>query len=78
MTLMACGHGNGLVSEEAKGGPVCVVCGCRDKAPEPDLEGRVARCSCGKEVESKKGLPFFTYKPDLEKDGFYCGCRGWD
>lgn len=30
------------------------------------------------EKASNWNLPFFSYKPDQEKDEFYCGCWGWD
>ncbi len=41
------------------------------------LEGRGARCTCGKIVKSAHNLPFFKTRLS-DYDSFYCGCRGWD
>ena len=63
--LMQCGHA--AQAREQNGNPVCVICvGIDTKARQietvrPRLEGRTARCSCGKEVESSSDLPFFEY-----------------
>lgn len=39
------------------------------------LEGRIARCSCGKEAPSSKSLAFFEYNgPDSEKAQIMCKC----
>ena len=44
-----------------------------------DLTGREAKCDICKTVQpSLKSLAYFTYKPDKDFDGFYCGCIGWD
>ena len=42
--------------------PVCVVHDCLTIAPEPNLEGRTAKCSCGlKRPSTSDGLAFFVY-----------------
>lgn len=63
--------------------PCCVVHGVIQQIEEPDLTGRIARCSCGKTTPSDSteqwtSLPFFEHRPDQEFDSYYCGCRGWD
>lgn len=84
---MACGH-QANASCTRKDGidydppvPSCVICGCIEVAPAPDLTGRVARCGyCGTERPSteRARLAFFEFCGDREHDRFYCGCRGWD
>jgi hypothetical protein len=86
MPMMKCGHSaNGFT--ELPGGerkPCCVICsGLTAGADEidetpPNLEGRLAKCSCGAEVASNERLPFFRHHPEYAKDEFYCGCSGWD
>jgi len=81
MPAMACGHT--AQSKDEDGNPVCVICAgitpdARREAAKPDLEGREAKCTCGKTVPSEVGLAFFKHQEDLETDSFYCGCRGWD
>lgn len=86
LPMMKCGHtANGYT--ELPGGerkPCCVICaGLTPNADEiadetPNLEGRLASCSCGKEVPSNTTLPFFRHRETAEKDDFYCGCYGWD
>lgn len=39
---------------------------------------RMARCFCGFETFSHPELPYFEEHLMREKDGFYCGCKGWD
>jgi hypothetical protein len=70
---------------DANGKPVCVACaginpGAYEVNDAPtDLTGRVAVCSsCGSTVPSSTNLPFFEYRPHMERDSFYNGCRGWD
>lgn len=80
--MMQCGHSaNGTTSN---GDPCCVICfGFTDKAElvaeQPDLTGRIALCSpCKKPVPSSDKLPFFNYRPTVDTDSYYCGCRGWE
>ena len=79
--LMACGH---VANGTREGKPVCVICvgihkGAEEVAPErPSLEGRRAKCACGKGTESDYNLPFFEHRPLWETDAYYCGCDGWD
>lgn len=60
--------------------PSCCIHDCIEVAyTQPDLKGRKAICCyCKTEVDSKLSLPFFEYKPDKDRDAYYCGCRGWD
>lgn len=59
--------------------PGCVVHTCIEVAPEPDLTGRMAKCSaCRRTQPSVKPAAFFEYRPHADLDSFYCGCRGWD
>lgn len=75
--LMKCGHTAN--AETSTGQPCCIICGCTEIMPKPDLTGRKARCSfCGKEVDSNYNLPFFEYRKDKDYDSYYCGCGGWD
>jgi hypothetical protein len=43
--------------------PACAIHDCIeiDDSP-PDLDGRTARCKCGKTRPSSRGLPFFEYR----------------
>lgn len=81
--MMKCGHT--AQGEDSKTGkPCCVICcgiseGWDIPASEPDLTGRVAKCtSCGQERPSSTQMPFFEYRPDKDYDIFYNGCRGWE
>jgi hypothetical protein len=87
MYLMKCGHlGTGRLHPSGK--PICAICAGRTADAETierechgteGLEGRTARCSqCGGLSPSRWELPFFEYKPNLEHDWYYNGCRGWD
>lgn len=63
-TLMKCGH---AANGTRDGEPVCVICLGIDPGAEladatPSLEGRVARCTCGKERPSSLDLAFFAYR----------------
>lgn len=66
--------------------PVCAVHGCLEiQTNPPSLEGRTARCACGKTRPSTDpGLAFFEYRgpgSPLATDGpdrYYCGHAGWD
>ena len=79
--LLKCGH---TANAEVGDKPVCAICyGLRKGWDEPvdelpNLEGREARCGCGKVKPSSLDLPFFEYCPRLGGDRFYCGCKGWD
>lgn len=60
--MMKCGH---AANATHNGKPSCVICAgihpgaeVVDDSP-PSLEGRTARCSCGKERPSDQALPFF-------------------
>ena len=78
--LMKCGH---AANASHNGEPCCVICYPKagwdvvDDNP-PNLEGREARCDCGAVKPSNVGLPFFAYRPNLDCDRYYCGCRGWN
>jgi len=78
--LMKCGHqsqGNEVNSNK----PICLICMCEELATdqEPNLEGRMAKCTmCHNTTKSNKNLPFFEYREILEEDSYYCGCQGWD
>jgi len=81
--MMRCGHAANAV--DANGDLCCVICvGIRpgatvvDSSP-PSLDGRTARCYCGREEPSDPTrLAFFEHVPDADHDRYYCGCRGWD
>jgi len=80
--LMKCGHAANATDMKT-GDPCCAIC-----APDPDAylptnspsyKNRKAICpSCKKTKPSSESLPFFEYRPTMEFDSFYCGCRGWD
>lgn len=81
--MMKCGHAANAVTADGK--PCCAICAGFTPDAEiiadtaPDLTGRKARCGyCGKLTDSKISLPFFEYRPDMDTDSYYCGCRGWD
>lgn len=83
MPLMKCGHS--AQGRDAKGNPVCTCCyGIKSGATEiaevvPNLVDRKAKCGyCNTTVPSDVDLAFFESRPTLDKDSFYCGCRGWD
>lgn len=75
--MMACGH---AANSTCNGKPACAICTCTVIAKEaPSLKDRKAVCLyCNTKVPSSTNLPFFEYRPKLEYDGYYCGCRGWD
>lgn len=69
--------------------PTCTLHHCAEQVPDPDLTGRIAKCSersggklrqhpDGAPVPSVMTLPFFRHRPDAETDSYYCGCWGWD
>ncbi len=71
--------------------PCCVIHDCLEPAESvPDLTGRKALCSYGKdggkykhtrpynETKSDFNLAFFEYHPESKYDTYYCGCWGWD
>ena len=64
---MKCGH---AANSTCNGEPSCAICAGLDPNAyiidenPPDLTGRIARCSCGKEKPSSYDLPFFEYKGD--------------
>lgn len=79
--MMACGHAaNGV---NAHGQSLCVICvgidpGAETPVADPDLTGRVSRCSyCNNQRSSSLGLAFFEHRPDGDHDLHYDGCRGW-
>jgi hypothetical protein len=81
--FMECGHT--ALAKDGEGNPVCPICiginpGARIvKKDKPDLTGRKAICSyCKRLADSRYTLPFFEYRPDIEYDQYYDGCRGWD
>ena len=87
--MMRCGHAANAEQATPWAGrgttrPFCVICAPLSTAfqvwePEPGyLEGREARCGCGRTVPSRSTLGFFEYLEGAERDRFYCGCRGWD
>lgn len=81
--LMQCGHtASGTTSN---GDPSCIICtGLTSLAEmvadvQPSVEGRTARCgNCKGTTKSSFSLPFFSYRPNSDTDGYYCGCRGWE
>jgi hypothetical protein len=80
--MMGCGHAAN--ARTADGKACCAICfGLHPEAgvvvAQPDLSERRARCAyCRKVVPSATSLPFFEYRPEMEFDGYYDGCRGWD
>lgn len=81
--MMGCGHSANAKRED--GSPVCVICygitpGADTVVTPPDLSGRVAQCIYGAhgKVQSSTSLPFFSHRPTLPHDDYYCGCFGWD
>lgn len=74
--LMKCGCVN---QGTTNGKPICITHECEEIEQElPNLEGRIARCSCGRIKKSRFNLAFFVYKPKEKYDRYYCGCEGWD
>lgn len=78
---MQCGHAANAVTDDWK--PLCAICAGVDPrseriAEEPDLAGRMARCSvCKRELRSAEAFlwyTFFEHRPDEDFDSFYCGC----
>lgn len=62
-TMMACGHSQNAVAKREGGNiPACVICGTTQVAEAPNLEGRMAKCSCGSKVPSQMSLAFFEFK----------------
>jgi len=63
--MMGCGHAaNG---HDENGDPVCVICvnldpGAEQPVAPPNLDGRIARCSCGRVAESATSLAFFEFR----------------
>lgn len=91
MTMMKCGHNSSGAVRHSDNKPVCLAClGIVDGADEPmeiDLTGRMAVCTyCDNTNKSAGGpgsgwrgtLPFLQYRPNEERDKYYCGCRGWN
>lgn len=79
--MMRCGCvAQGTTQVNGEKIPCCVVHGTTKLADtQPDLAGRISICSsCSRETESKLSLPFFTHRPEREKDSHYDGCYGWD
>lgn len=90
--LMKCGcvaQGVRRAPGETAEFPCCVIHDCTDVADErPALDGRKARCYCGKTVPSGYDLAFFEYRgsgsSEFEARGpqkfdmYYCGHAGWD
>lgn len=78
--MMACGHAANATSN---GKPCCVICHgdpkSRQVVTEPDLTGRVAKCSYGdKTTKSSTSLPFFEYLgegSETAKQKCKCGYR---
>lgn len=85
-TLMKCGcRAQGMED----GRPICPIhdapLGTQPANARPNLKGRKAYCTyCNTSRPSSLDLPFFTLgvwskgERDNTRDGFYCGCRGWD
>lgn len=78
---MGCGHTAN--AQKGDGSPLCVICygivpGADEVAETPNLEGRMAECTCNRRVPSDTQLPFFEHTPNKEFDRYYCGCYGWD
>lgn len=63
--MMKCGHAANAT--DVKGNPCCACCvGIKAGAEEldtapPSLEGRMAKCSCGRTEPSSTSLAFFEY-----------------
>jgi len=62
--MMACGHTANATHE---GQPACAVCagiaeGWATVVAGPSLEGRTARCGCGRIEPSSAKLPFFEFR----------------
>lgn len=81
--MMKCGHAANATN--GKGNPCCVICSGINKGADeidetpPNLDRRTAMCTyCRKESSSAIELPFFRYRPDRDKDEYYCGRKGWD
>lgn len=79
--MMKCGHAAN--AHDAEGNPSCAICigldaGATIIVETPILEGRVAKCRCGREKPSNTSLAFFEYRKDSLKDEYYCGHDGWE
>lgn len=66
--MMACGHSANAVNMKT-GEPSCAYCvgltpNAEIRAETPNLEGRMARCGCGRTVPSSLDLPFFEWRGD--------------
>jgi hypothetical protein len=71
--IMQCGHAANAKHEvNGKMKDVCVICYGIDPGASriyenpPSMEGRIAVCSCGKEVPSNSDLPFFAFLGNKE------------
>lgn len=80
--LMKCGC---RANAECRGKPSCAIHGMfttdayEIAEEQPNLEGRIARCTqCKNEEPSSLDLAFFRYFPTGTKDCYYCGCQGWE
>ena len=63
--MLACGcaaHAKQKVGDEWV--PSCVVHNCTEQIKPPELNGRLARCDCGKTVPSSMRLAFFVFQGD--------------
>lgn len=79
--VLRCGHVAN--AEDWRGNPCCAICaglipGWDEPVPSPVLDGRTAKCYCGKELPSSLELAFFAYRPERKQDSFYCGHAGWN
>ena len=79
--MMKCGHSANAETHPGNK-PCCAICAPSSEAyivaGKPSLEGRSAKCYCGRIVDSSTNLAFFAYKPESTHDNYYCGCGGWD
>jgi hypothetical protein len=79
-TMMKCRHS---ANATCQGRPCCAICAGFTPDAEivveaPILDGRKAKCGCGKTVPSSTDLAFFRHYPNAAYDTYYCGCAGWN
>lgn len=76
--MMQCGHAANATN--GAGRPSCAICVGIHPGAElvadagPDLEGRQAKCFCGKTVPSSLGLAFFEFRGEGSREAVE-GCK---
>ncbi len=71
MKMMKCGHSANAeeINPDGSKSPYCLICDCGEVADEPNLSGRMARCSCYGMIVGRKNE---TWYPQM-MNGNRCG-----